>query len=85
MKYQPIYRAIPKMTLKYSVNDLAGLTEIDLVLFDYEKVGIGKEDLFALQPPSLSLVKSFCLVCELQNFLKELAPELLDRIDLQIS
>jgi hypothetical protein len=85
MKYQPIYRAIPKMTLKYSVNDLAGLTGIDLVLFDYEKVGIGKEDLSSLQPPSLSLVKSFCLVCELQNFLKELAPELLDRIDLQIS
>jgi hypothetical protein len=85
MKYQPIYRAIPKMTLKYSVTDLAGLTEIDLGLFDYEKVRIGKEDLFSLPPPLLSLVKSFCLVCELQIFLKELGPWLPDRNDLQIS
>jgi hypothetical protein len=73
------------MTLKYSVTDLAGLTEIDLVLFYCEKVKTDKEVPSSLRLLELSLVKSFCLVCELQIFLKELGPELPGRNDLQIS
>jgi hypothetical protein len=72
------------MTQKYSVTDRAGLTEIDLALFDCEKVKTGKEVPFSLQLLELSPVKSFCLACELQIFWKELVPELLGHNDLQI-